>query len=305
MYYPKGVLSSMVTCFNNDGSLDLQGIGENIEFQKMAGIKSICVLGGTGEAASMTQEERHQVMEEAMRHADGMKITFGVLAGRPSEILEDIQKAKSLGADAVMVMAPPFVRPSETDVEELFKYYASAHMPMIAFNTPSRSAFRMSASLVERLNRIEEIVGIKESSGDMVLMQDIRICCPHPFALLTGGDNLYLPTLALGGDGGILASAAAIPEVDQALDDALAAGDYEKARQCHYAIKLLDDVLYTASHPIPLKTAMKLRGLPSGICRPPFSHITKEYEEKVIAAMRQIRSNLEGIVKFVDKYPIA
>lgn len=304
MYYPRGVLSSMVTCFHNDGSLDLAGIGENIEFQKKAGIKSVCVLGATGEAAAMTAEERHAVMEEAMRHADGLKVTFGVLAGRPEEILEDIKLAKALGADACMVMAPPFVRPSPADVENLVKYYATAHQPLIIFNTPSRSAFSMSADLIERLSHIEEVVGIKESSGDMALAQDIRVRCPHPYSLLTGGDNLYFLTRALGGDGGILASAAAIPEVCAALDDAIEVNDYEMARQCHYAIKLLDDVLYTASHPVPLKTAMKLRGLPAGICRPPFTVITQEHEDKVVAAMRQIRKNLDGIVNFVGEYPI-
>ena len=304
MYYPRGVLSSMVTCFNNDGSVDLAGVGENIEFQKKAGIKSICVLGGTGEAAAMTVEERHAVMEETMRHADGLKVTFGVLTGTPAEILEDIKKAKSLGADACMVMAPPFVRPSAADVENLVKYYATAHQPLIIFNTPSRSAFSMSADLIERLNRIEEVVGIKDSSGDMALAQEIRVRCPHPYGLLTGGDTLYFITRALGGDGGILASAAAIPEVFVALDEALEVGDYEKARQCHYAIKLLDDVLYTASHPVPLKTAMKLRGLPAGICRPPFTGITNEHENQVIAAMRQIRKNLDGVVNFAAEYPI-
>ena len=74
MYYPKGVISSMATCFHEDGALDLAGLGMNVEFQKQAGIKTICVLGGTGEAASMTREERHAVMEETMRHADGLNV---------------------------------------------------------------------------------------------------------------------------------------------------------------------------------------------------------------------------------------
>lgn len=302
MYYPKGIISSMVTCFKNDGAVDYDGLKTSIEFQKKAGVKNICVLGGTGEAASLTSVERHMVMEETMKNAEGMHVVFGTLAGRPSDVMDDIQKAKELGADACLVMAPPFVRPSERDVERLINEYATLKMPLILFNTPSRSAFSMSSDLIQRLSKTQEVVGIKESSGDMVFMQDIRIKCPHPFGLLTGGDNLYFPTLALGGDGGILATAAVIPEVCMALDKAIADQDYDKARQCHFAVKLLDDVLYKASHPVPLKLAMQYRGLPAGICRPPFSTIDSKHEEEVCKVMREIKSRLQGVVDFVEDY---
>ena len=102
----------------------------------------------------------------------------------------------------------------------------------------------------------------------MVLFQDIRVDCPHPFALLTGGDDLYLPSLALGGDGGILACAAVIPEVFVKMDEAIAAGDYETARRCHYAEKLLNDVMYKGISPCADETGSGLqrpagRSLPS------------------------------------------
>ncbi len=304
MYYPKGVISSMATCFHEDGALDLAGLGMNVEFQKQAGIKTICVLGGTGEAASMTREERHAVMEETMRHADGLNVIFGALAGTPADVKADIEKAKELGANASMVMAPPFVRPSERDVEHLVKDYASVKMPLIIFNTPSRSAFNMSAGLVKRLNEIEEVVGIKESSGDMTLLQNIRVDCPSPFGLLTGGDDLYLPTLALGGDGGILACAGVIPEVFVKMDQAIADGDLETARRCHYAGKLLNDVMYKASHPVPMKIAMASRGLPAGICRPPFSDLEAAHKAQVYTALKKIKEEVSDIVTFEEEYPI-
>ena len=300
MYYPKGTIASMVTCFKENGDIDFEGVAKNIEFQRKAGAKTICVLGGTGEAASMTLEERHQVMKEAMKHTKGMNVVLGALAGRPSDVMADIEVAKEVGADACLVMATPFVRPSERDVERLMKEYASLKMPLIIFNTPSRSAFSMSAALISRLAKIDGIVGIKESSGDMVLVQNIRIDCPHPFGLLTGGDNLYLPTMALGGDGGILASAAAIPEVCLALDDALAKNDYDTAREYHYAVKLLDDVLYSASHPVPLKLAMAYRGLPAGKCRPPFSDITEEHKKQIYDVMDEIERRMKGKINFVS-----
>lgn len=305
MYYPKNTIPSMVTSFHADGSLDLAGMAENIQFQKAAGVKSICVLGGTGEAASMTREERHAVMEETMRNADGLDVVFGALAGRPEDVMVDILKAKELGAKACLVMATPFVRPSEQDIYNLMKYYATAGQPLIVFNTPGRSSVNMSAALVSRMNAdIPEVVGIKESSGNMALFQDIRVGCPAPFSAMTGGDDIYFETLCVGGVGGILAAAAAIPEVFVALDNAFAAKDYDTACKCSYAIKRLNDVLYTASHPVPLKIALEFRGLPVGIARPPFSNVTPEHEASVIQAMKDIRKDCEGIVEFVEKYPI-
>ena len=153
MYYPKGVIASMGTCFDSSGALDLPGPGKTSSFRKSWHQDNLR-FGGTGEAASMSREERHAVMEETMRHADGLHIVFGALAGTPADVKADIAKAKELGADAVMVMAAPFVRPSERDVERLIREYATVGMPLIVFNTHSRSAFRMSAALVKRLNNI-------------------------------------------------------------------------------------------------------------------------------------------------------
>lgn len=304
MYYPKGVISSTVSVFQENGSLDFDGIVENMRFQKQAGIKEVCVLGGTGEAASMTQNERHAVMDAAMAASDGLHVVMGALAGSIDEIEADICKAKDIGASASMVMVPPFFRPSAADIENLILRYSAIGQPLVLFNSPSRSGYSMSAELIERLARIPNVVGIKDSSGSMILAQDVRVSCPRPFSLLTGGDDLYFPTLALGGDGGILASAAVIPEVCAALDRAVSENDYELARKCHYAIKILNDLLYKASHPVPLKTCMHYRGLPSGKCRLPFTDIPENDKEKLKAAMREIRQSLEGVVTFVDQYPI-
>lgn len=303
MYYPKGVIASMATCFNAEGELDLPALVENINFQKKAGVKTICVLGGTGEAASLTAKERHAVMEETMRNAEGLHVVFGALAGTPDDVKVDILKAKEVGGDAVLIMATPFVRPSERDVERLFKEYAKIGMPLVVFNTPSRSAFSMSADLIRRLNDIDEVVGIKESAGDMILFQNIRNNCPRPFALLTGGDDLYFPSIALGGDGGVLACSAVVPEVFVKMDEAIEAGDYETARRCHYAIKVLNDVMYKASHPVPMKLAMAYRGLPAGGCRPPFLDLDKAHEKQVYEAMKEIKKQVGNIVSFVEEYP--
>lgn len=304
MNCPTGIISSLVTCFDAGGALDLKGFAENLQFQRKAGVRSVCVLGGTGEAAALTAEERRSIMQETMRQCEGLRVVFGALVGRTEDIVADLRTAKQLGASACLVMAPPFVRPSEDDVKRLIAAYASVEIPLILFNTPSRSAFRMSAELVFRLSQHAQVVGIKESSGDMSLFQDIRVACPPPFKLLTGGDNLYLPSMALGGDGGILASAAVIPEVCVALDAAIAAEKFKTAKTLHYALKLLDDVLYRASHPVPLKIAMAHRGLPAGGARSPFDTIESEHSSRIAAVLKEIKEETAGLVEFEGEYPL-
>ena len=302
MFYPKGIITSMATSFRENGELDLSGIIENIKFQKQAGIKTICVLGGTGEATSLTQEERHQIMEATMSNSEGLHVVIGALAGRPSDVKADISKAKELGADACMVVATPFIRPSERDVEAFMIQLASLGQPLVLFNSPSRSGFSMSVSLISKLSKVEGIVGIKESSGDIILMHNVLQECKQPFGIVTGGDNLYFPSVALGADGGLLATAAVLPEVCLALEDAILHADLNKAREYHCILHDLDFVMYKASHPVPLKFAMQFRGLPVGKCRPPFSNLDTKHEEEVYAVMRDISKKLKGKISLVSDY---
>lgn len=300
--FPNGIITSMVTNFDKNGDIDLQGLAENIMFQKKAGIRNVCILGGTGEALSLSQEERHQIMEASMIHSAGMNVVFGTLAGKPTDIIQDIQKAKVLGADACMVMAPPFYRPSESDVEELIKEYASIGMPLILFNTPSRSGFNMSFPLIFKLSKIKEVIAIKESSGDMLLLEKIKNDNKDRISILTGGDTNYFTSMVLGANGGLIATAAVIPEVILELESAINQGDLVLAREIHYLIKLLAEVMYKASHPFPLKIAMKQRGLPAGNCRLPFKNIDKNHEEQIYIVMKTIKSKLEDKVKFIFDY---
>lgn len=304
MYLPRRTISSMVTSFNSKGELNLPGLLENLEFQKKAGIESVCLIGGTGEPASLTQKEKFKIMETIMDNAGELNVIFGAIVGTPEEIKTEILKAKEVGASAVMVMPPPFIMPSEKDVELFFRNLADLDMPLVLFNTPGRSAFNMSESLILELSKIEQIRGIKEASGDMIMLQNIIENCDKSFSVLTGFETLYFPSLILGAVGSILASAAVIPEAWAELDKAIAHGDIEKARRIHYGTKLLDDVMYKASHPAPLKYAMSYRGLPVGKCRPPFTELDAEYAKEMETTMKRIERYLEGMVDFVSDYPM-
>ena len=300
MYKPKQTIPSLVTSFNREGKVDLDGLIKNLAFQKEAGIECVCVLGGTGEAASLSRDERQQIMETVMRNHQDLKIIFGALVGTIEDIKADIQIAKENDAQAVMVMVPPFVGPSQYDMEKYFKDLAQLDMPLIIFNSPKRSSFNMSLDLINTLSKNEKVIGIKESSGDIYFLQDIIKENKDNFEVLVGGDDLYLPSLVVGATGGILASAAVIPEVLVALDEAVKEENYTVARRLHYYVKELNDEMYKASHPAPLKYLLEYRGLPVGDCRPPFRPLREKYKHSLEKVLERIIEDLKLEVEFID-----
>lgn len=302
MFFPEGIITSMVTSFQKSSEVDYQGIIENIKFQKKAGIKSVCVLGGTGEATSLSQKERHEIMEVVMNNADDLNVVFGALTGNFLTVMDDIKKAKDCGADACLVMPPPFIVPSDRDIKRYMTELSKIGMPLILFNTPGRLGLNMSTSLISSLSEVEGIIGIKESSGSIVKIQNIMKDNKKFFSILTGADNLYLPSMALGANGGLLALSAVVPELLLEINNSIENENYVKARKYHYMMKKLDEMIYKESHPVPLKIAMKYRGLPVGECRYPFKDIEKNHEKQIYNIMKEISKETTDSLKFVSDY---
>ncbi len=296
MFRPKGIITSMVTSFTADGGLDEAGLKENIAFQREAGVGTVCVLGATGEPTVMTRAERHRAMAVAMEAAaGGPEIVFGAVAGSPNDVLADIRAAADAGAPACMITSPPFIRPAPRDVRRFFvDVAAKSPLPLIIFNAPTRTGFLMSSELVIDLaHEIDMIVAIKDSSSDVAHFSRLRAECPTEFSLLQGNDPVYLPSLALGADGGILACAAAFPELFLKIEAAAARGAYAEARPSHHRIVELSPLIYQASYPGTLKRAMERRGLPVGRTRPPIYEIEPGHAAALDACVDAILASLK------------
>lgn len=304
MFKPNGTITSMVTNFCNDGSVDESALIENIEFQREVGVRSICVLGGTGEAVALDALEREEIMRVAIDNAKGLNVVVGALVGTPSEVAKDIRVASNLGATAAMVMVPPFIRPSEQDIIRFVEELTSFDLPLVFFNSPSRSGVNLSKNFLLKVSHLEGVVGIKESSGDLTFINDMLASVPEEFGLTTGSDELYFPSLAVGASGGILASPAVVPEALVRLDGAVRSRDLTTARRIHQQLAILDGCLYASSHPVPLKMAMDLRNLPGGACRAPFKGIVESHRANLIDAVRSLMSNLSDVVEFDSRYCI-
>ena len=275
------------------------GYNQNIEFQKKVGVKGICLLGGTGEPMSLSSAERKEIINFAVKAASNkaLDIIIGTLVGSPEEVANDIIEAKKVGAQACLVCPPPFVYSSEKDVERYFQELSSIDMPLIIFNTPSRSGFLMKPELIAKLAlTLENVVGIKEASGNLLGVAELIKSCPKSFSILQGEDSLYFLTLALGGNGGILAAAAVIPEVFIKIQEFLEQGDIEKARKLQNKIIPFVNLMYEASHPAPLKIAMEIRGLPAGPTRPPFYGLSQDHYDRVKKTIKLLLKDLKNIL---------
>lgn len=289
MYFPSGIITSMVTNFKENGEVDYSGIVKNLEFQRKSGIKEVCVLGGTGEATSLSKSQRHKIMEKVMENSDELEIIFGALVGNLSDVTEDIKKAKELGASACLVMPPPFIMPSNKDVIRYFENLEQLGMPLIIFNSPGRLGYDLPTSTILEIGTMNNVVGVKESSGDIVKLQSIiQNNSSKTFSILTGGDTMYLPSIAVGANGGLVALPSVIPELFLKMNNSLDKSDYESAQKYHYNIKKLDDLIYKESHPIPLKVAMECRGLLKANCRLPFKTIDENLKDKVVSTVNQL-----------------
>jgi len=298
MFFPSGVISALATPFRNDKKINKEAIIENIKFQKEAGVKGICVLGGTGEPMSLSVNERKEIMNVTVKASNkSMDLVAGALIGNPKEVENDIIEAKKAGFHACLVCPPPFVCPSEKDVESYFTELSSIGMPLIIFNTPSRSGFLMKPELIAKLTlTLENVVGIKEASGNLLEVAKLIESCPKSFSILQGEDSLYFLTLALGGNGGILAAAAVIPEVFIKIQEFLEQGNIEKARILQYKIIPFVNLMYEASHPAPLKIAMEIRGLPAGPTRPPLYGLSHDHYDRVKKTVKLLLKDLKNIL---------
>ena len=297
MFYPDGVIASLVTPFDSSGDVDEKGMVQSIEFQKGAGSQGVCVLGGTGEPMSIERRDREKLMKLAVETSKGkIDVIVGALVGNPEEVAYDVEAAKRAGAQACLVTATPFVRPSDKDVERFFSHLATLEMPLVLFNTPSRSGSFISPDMIQRLSATyETIVGVKESSRDIITMTKVRSKCPSPFAVLQGVDSLFFFTMAAGGNGGILAAAAVFPEVYAAIVKSVDEADLSRARVLHYRMMPLIDMLYEASHPAPLKVALEARGFLVGKTKPPLYGISDDHALRVREEVHGILGDFESL----------
>ena len=295
MYRPSGIIASLVTHFTPAGALDHESIVKTVDFLASRGVHGVCICGGTGEALSLTDEEHEAAVDAAVRGAAGRcKVVAGALYIDPARIALAGRAAARAGADAVMIIAPYFVRPSPDDIyEHVARLSDLVELPLILFNSPSRAGLDMDARLLIRIaTRLLKVVGFKEASGDLAKFARVVRECPPRFGMLQGLDDLVLPSLVLGGSGALITLGAVIPGVFVRLVEAAQQGDLGTARALQLAALPVIDAVYQTPNPSGTKRMLELLGLPGGPVRPPL-RMVKAGEDSHLARVLPLIRQLE------------
>lgn len=256
----EGVFTALITPFR-EGALDERALTDAIEAQIAAGVDGVVPCGSTGEAATLSHAEHRRVVEVAVAAARGrVQVLAGTGSNSTSEAIELTRHAKEAGADGALLISPYYNKPTQDGIVAHYAEVArQTAFPLVAYNVPGRTASNLLPATLARLAEVDQIVAVKESSGDLNQIAHVIAVVPAGFSVLAGDDWATLPMLALGGHGVIstASNVAASEMVDMVR--AFRAGDLERARSLHYRLLPLFDVLFCETNPIPVKAAVALR----------------------------------------------
>lgn len=288
----RGCATALVTPFTTDAAFDEDGMRALVDRQIEKGVKLLVPCGTTGESATMTEEEDARVIATTIDVARGRaKVIAGAGSNSTASAIEYSQRARDLGADAVLQVAPWYNKPTQEGLYAHFSAIANAipDIPIMLYNVPGRTSSNIAAPTTLKLARDHEnIVAVKEASGNLSQIMEILRERPANFCVLSGDDAVTLPLIALGGDGIVSVASNEIPDLMSQMTNLALAGNWDEARSLHYRILPLMEVNFIESSPGPVKAAMAMMGLLEENFRLPLVPIT----EKSRARVREVIAEL-------------
>lgn len=278
----KGSIVAIVTPFKND-KLDEKALGDLIEWHIAEGTNAIVPCGTTGESATLEYEEHYRVIEFTVQAVNGrVPVIAGTGANSTNETIKMTKKAKDVGADGALLVVPYYNKPTQEGLYRHYKAVAEAvDIPVVLYNVPGRTALNMLPSTVARLAEMENVVAIKEATGDMAQASEILRLCGDKITLLSGDDFTTFPMMTLGGKGTISVSANVAPKDLSAMCGALLDGNYDEARKLHFKLEPLNKGMFIETNPISVKTALSLMGKIQEEMRLPLCPMGIENKEKL------------------------
>ncbi len=283
----EGVIPALVTPFKENFEVDYEGIAKNLDYLEKY-VDAFVPTGTTGEAATLSYEEHIDVVRYVCDVAK-KPVIAGAGSNSTREALYLAKEVEKAGANAAMFVTPYYNKPNADGLYEHYKTIAeSISIPILIYNVPSRTGVNITAETVLKLAEIDNVIGIKEASGNLKQVSEIIRKSPEGFILLSGDDFLTLPILTLGGKGVISVAANVAPHLMKEMFNAFKAGDLEKAKEMHHKLTPLFNVLFIDTNPIPVKKALELMGLASGKPRLPLVELSKEKTEKVKEVLKEL-----------------
>ena len=285
-----GTGTALVTPFRGDGSLDEATLRALIKRQIDAGIDFLVPCGTTGESPTLTHEEHLRVVEITVEFAKGrVPVLAGAGGYNTAEVIALARELAALGADGILSVTPYYNKPTQ---EGLFQHYRAiaeaVTLPIILYSVQGRTGVNVEPSTVKRLAEIENIVGIKEASGNVSQMAAILNAVPDDFIVLSGDDAITLPVISLGGRGVISVVSNEIPAEMSQLTRLALNGDFPGARVIQRRYHPLMEINFVESNPIPVKAAMAEMGLLEGAWRLPLVAPKAENQARIRAVLEAL-----------------
>ncbi len=279
----RGIHTALITPFTSTGAVDVGGLKRLVEYQIEAGIDGLVSCGTTGESSTLTHEEHDRVIALTVQYAnDRVPVIAGTGSNSTIEAIQLSQHAEEAGVDALLLVNPYYVKPTQKGLYLHFKAIAEAvSLPCILYNIQSRTGVNLETeTLVRLMNEYDNIVGVKDASGNLEQMKEIIALRHDHFVVLSGDDNLTVDLIEAGGDGVISVAANIVPgDMQKMVHDALK-GNLAQAREREQQLMPLFKACFVETNPIPIKTALAMYGWCEEVFRLPMCTFSdhKHYE---------------------------
>jgi len=289
MKIPSGTGVALVTPLDAAGKIDWPGLKKLIRHTSK--VDYLVVMGTTGESATLTSEEKLKVLEfVAANRPASMPIVFGLGGNNTSELIQKLDMVRGLPVSAIMSVSPYYNKPSQ---EGIFRHFTTiadkSPVPVILYNVPSRTGSNVTAETTIRLSAHENIVAIKEASGN--LEQAIKIIseAPKKFKVISGEDMLTIPMMAVGASGVISVLANAFPGIFKKMTDAALTGDYKTAARLQNSLVRINPLMYEEGNPGGIKEVLELMGIIKNHLRLPLVPVSDSLRSKISNALQEIK----------------
>jgi len=287
---PFGIIPAMVTPLTADDAINERALRRLATHLIDGGCHGLFAIGSQGEFWAFSAEEKQRVWEIVVAEARGrVPVYAGTAAVTTREAIALTRLAEKAGADAVSVLTPYFISPNDNELFDHYKAIAeSTTLPVLLYSNPARTGVRLSTSLVARLAEVPNIVGIKDSTGDLELAAEYIRTAPEKFSVLMGRDTLIYAGLLYGAKGAIAATANVKPRLVADIYDKFLAGDLEGARRAQRALAPLRLAFSWGTFPVVIKEALDLMGMEGGPSRAPVGPLTGEQRERLKGVLKDM-----------------
>jgi 4-hydroxy-tetrahydrodipicolinate synthase len=273
---------ALVTPFNSDDSIDFVALRKLVRLQIDGGIDFLVVQGTTGESPTLTSDEKLEVLKTVIEENNHkLKIVYGVGGNNTLQVGESFKSIPE-GVDGILSVSPYYNKPTQKGIIEHYKYIASCtKLPIILYNVPGRTGSNMLAETTIELAKIENIVAMKEASGNMEQIMELIRLKPEGFGVLSGDDALTMPLIAAGADGVISVVANALPEKFSSMVNASLEGNLSKARKEHYELLPITKMFFEEGNPGGVKIALAKRGILNSQMRLPLVQVSTDLKNRI------------------------